>query len=437
MSRIRRHLARLVRIGRSGSKQKFAYKLDGYSPSGVRGWVVHRTGIQEVRALLDGSPAGQVTLGIQRPDVAAFVGNEFDAIDSGFAIDLPERSIVEGGVQTLVIEFVARDSSRRRVERRLWPVASQSVAELDDRIPVSPFPKDVVAYLQDLRPDEYSRQIPWGPEVVERAVFDIVRILRDRAVVRPVVRYAHYLRSMSGCFDFIHSHFDPINRLASPSAKDSVGLASSPDEMMCIANHLYVLHTYGLAGGLVECGCFKGFSTCCLSHACAWLNMKLFAFDSFAGLPESEDDYYNAGEFRGTRDEVLDNLRTFGHVEVVDIDQGFFSDTLPKFDQQFAMIWMDVDLESSSKDVMTLLPALPAAACVFSHECPPESFVEGRPQPHTTEVMPPIVEAFESAGAEPVGSHLLGELGALWRSGVSVPVLGFDQISAIVAAASK
>ena len=108
MSRIRRHLARLVRIGRSGSKQKFAYKLDGYSPSGVRGWVVHRTGIQEVRALLDGSPAGQVTLGIQRPDVAAFVGNEFDAIDSGFAIDLPERSIVEGGVQTLVIEFVAR-----------------------------------------------------------------------------------------------------------------------------------------------------------------------------------------------------------------------------------------------------------------------------------------------------------------------------------------
>jgi hypothetical protein len=437
MNIIRRRLARTVRENGSVSEPQFSYWIDVCGPTGIRGWAVHDTGIQDVRALLNGRPIGEVTLGLERSDVAAARPDILGAIDSGFAIDLPERSFVGGAPQTLAIELIARDGSRHLVERRLWPATCRTDVAPNKGIPVSPFPNDVTEYLQDLRPHEFSRETPWEPEVVERALGDIVAMLGERAFVRPVLRYAHYLRSMSACFSFIHTHFDRINRLATASAKDSVGLASSSEEMLCIANHLYVLQTHGLDGGLVECGCFKGFSTCCLSHACAWLGVKLFAFDSFAGLPPSESDYYGEGEFRGTHDEVLENLRTFGRADVVEIKQGFFLETLPKFDQPFSLIWMDVDLESSSKDVMSLLPALPMRACIFSHECPPESFAEGRPQPHTTEVMPPIVQAFESAGAQPVGTHLLRELGALWRSGNGVPVLGFDQISTLIAAASN
>jgi hypothetical protein len=268
-----------------------------------------------------------------------------------------------------------------------------------------------------------------------RAVEDIAQILRDRAPVKPVLRYAQYLQSMSECFEFIGSHFDRINPLVPSSAKDFEAVASSPREMLCIAHHLYVLRSRGVEGGLVECGCFKGFSTCCLSHACAWLGIPLHVFDSFEGLPPSPGGYYQEGDFRGTLEEVTDNLKAFGQPRVVQLHQGFFADTLPHFSDRFSCIWMDVDLESSSKDVMRLLPTLPSESCVFSHECPPETFVESRPQPDASEVLPPIIDAYRDLGMDPVGRHLTGFLGAMWSEKGAAPVLGYAEIAAIVAAA--
>jgi hypothetical protein len=84
---------------------------------------------------------------------------------------------------------------------------------------------------------------------------------------------------------------------------------------------------------------------------------------------------------------------------------------------------------------MTLLPQLPADSCVFSHECPSDAFVGSRPQPHASEVLPPIIKAFESMGTTPVGRHMTGYLGALWSEGQTAPVLGYDEISRIIAAA--
>ena len=299
----------------------------------------------------------------------------------------------------------------------------------------SSIPVDVVATLAELRPSEYGGAAPWSPELVERAVDDIVWILENRAGAKPILRYAHYLLTMSESFGFIGSHFDRINRLVDASAKDFEAVASSPYEMLCIANNLYVLRSGGARGGLVECGCFKGFSTCCLSQACGWLGMQLHVFDSFEGLPPSEGGYYKEHDFRGTMEEVTDNLQTFGQPSAVQLHRGFFADTLPSFKEPFACLWMDVDLESSSRDVMALLPALPVDSCVFSHECPPEAFAEFRPQPGASEVLPPILEAFGSLGATAMGRHLTGYLGAIWRDGQAPPVLGYDEISRIVAAA--
>ncbi len=86
---------------------------------------------------------------------------------------------------------------------------------------------------------------------------------------------------------------------------------------------------------------------------------------------------------------------------------------------------------------MALFPSLPVESCVFSHEIPPSAFVEGRPRPETTEVLPPVVEAFAANNAEPIGRHLVGFLGAVWAAQTGVPVLGFEQLSTILTAAGS
>ena len=415
----------------------FDFNVETCNADGIVGWVVHPSGVADVKVLQHDHSIGQVKWGAARADVAAARPHISSAIDSGFMAAFPDGTFAVGEPQELVIEFTARDASTLRVGREVLPVRVLGGEPVRRGLAPSSLPADVVATLADLRPGEYDGSAPWGPELVERAVDDIVRILRDRAGAKPILRYSHFLVSMSEAFHFIGSHFDRINRLVDSSAKDFEAVASSPGEMLCIANQLYVLRSRGTSGGLVECGCFKGFSTCCLSQACAWLGMQLHVFDSFEGLPPSEGGYYQEHDFRGTMEEVTDNLRTFGQPSVVQLHRGFFEDTLPHFTDPFSCIWMDVDLESSARDVMTLLPALPADSCVFSHECPSDAFVESRPQAQASEVLPPIIKAFESMGAAPVGRHMTGYLGALWSDGRTAPVLGYDEISRIVAAAKS
>ena len=413
----------------------FDFNIETCNADGIVGWVVHPSGVSDVRVLQHDHSIGQLKFGSARADVAAARPNISGALDSGFMAAFPDGTFAVGQPQQLVIEFTAGDASTMRVGREVLPVRVLGGEPVRQGLAPSSLPADVVATLADLRPNEYDSSTPWSPELVESAVADIVRILTDRGGAKPILRYSHFLVSMSEAFHFIGSHFDRINRLVDSSAKDFEAVASSPAEMLCIANYLYVLRSRGTRGGLVECGCFKGFSTCCLSQACAWLGMQLHVFDSFEGLPPSEGGYYQEHDFRGTMEEVTDNLRTFGQPSVVQLHRGFFEDTLPLFKDPFSCIWMDVDLESSARDVMTLLPALPTDSCVFSHECPSDAFVGSRPQPQASEVLPPIIEAFEGIGTTPVGRHMTGYLGSLWSDGLTAPVLGYDEISRIVAAA--
>ncbi len=413
----------------------FEFNLDVCNADGIVGWVIHPLGIGGVRVLRHDRPIGQVKWGEARADVAASRPGVSGARDSGFTAAFPEGTFTAAQPEHLLIEFTARDESVLQVPRQIWPVrvAGGDNVRLDSFL--GPLPADVTATLTELRPDEYDTSAGWNTEVIDYAVDDIVRILHDRASIKPVLRYAHYLLSMSQSFEYIGSHFDRINRLVDPSAKDFEAVASSPQEMLAIANHLYVLRSRGNRGGIVECGCFKGFSTCCLSQACAWLGLQLHVFDSFQGLPPSVGGYYQAGDFRGTMEEVTDNLATFGQPASVELHQGFFAETLPLFRDPISCIWMDVDLESSSRDVMTLLPLLPPNSCVFSHELPSDAFVGSRPQPAASEVLPPILDAFAQLGAVPVGRHLTGFLGAIWSDGRGAPVLGSDEIGRIVEAA--
>jgi hypothetical protein len=167
-----------------------------------------------------------------------------------------------------------------------------------------------------------------------------------------------------------------------------------------------------------------------LSEACFQLGIPMHVFDSFAGLPPSESAYYQAGEFMGSLPEVQRNVSAFGKREAVTFHPGFFADTLPRSDLHPICIWMDVDLESSSRDVMTILGRLPVESCLFSHECCPEYFlpagIAGARGPDS--VMGPILDSFQENGREITGRFIFGNTGAFWDRNRGIPVMAVQEL---------
>jgi hypothetical protein len=156
--------------------------------------------------------------------------------------------------------------------------------------------------------------------------------------------------------------------------KDVECVASSAEEMLLIANHLFILRSHGVGGSVLECGCFKGYSSCCLSIACRRLGYPLVTADSFAGLPPDPKEvggehWYQPGDFAGSRPEVEQNLHTFGDPAGIELVEGWFSESLREWDRPLALIWLDVDLWSSTMDVLgACLSHLDTRGCIFSHE---------------------------------------------------------------------
>lgn len=185
----------------------------------------------------------------------------------------------------------------------------------------------------------------------------------------PVRRYLHFLRTMVTVFKSIEQRYPGGNRFSTDD-KDALSVQTSVDEMLAISRTLYYLVSHDVPGDVLECGCFKGYSSCCLSWACACLGRKLIVADSFQGLPDEDGQrYYREGEFKGAFEEVVANVTAFGRPEAVEFLRGFFADSLPGFDRPLCLLWMDVDLQSSTVDVLThAFDRVQPGAAVFSHE---------------------------------------------------------------------
>jgi hypothetical protein len=85
---------------------------------------------------------------------------------------------------------------------------------------------------------------------------------------------------------------------------------------------------------------------------------------------------------------------------------------------------MDVDLESSARDAMSILPRLDSKGCVFSHECCGEHFDDRAniiAERGPDFVLPPIADAFTADGRCPKGRYLAGHTGAIWDEARSIP----------------
>jgi hypothetical protein len=127
-------------------------------------------------------------------------------------------------------------------------------------------------------------------------------------------------------------------------------------------------------GIVIECGTWKGGSAANLSLACRIVGRKLRIYDSFQGLPPGDDldresVFYKAGDYLGTLDEVKENLRRYGAIEVCEFAQGWFDDTLPSLKDPVALAFIDVDLEASlTTCVRYIWPNLIARGHLFIDE---------------------------------------------------------------------
>jgi hypothetical protein len=130
-----------------------------------------------------------------------------------------------------------------------------------------------------------------------------------------------------------------------------------------------------VAGDVIECGTWKGGSATNLSLVCRIAGRRLRIFDSFQGLPaavegDREAQFYKPGEYCGTLDEVRDNIRRHGAIEVCEFVPGWFNDTLPRLDRPVILAFLDVDLEASLHTcVRCIWPNLVDRGYIFIDEC--------------------------------------------------------------------
>ena len=188
-----------------------------------------------------------------------------------------------------------------------------------------------------------------------------------------VAAYFDYLRRMRARFGVISQVLGYWNEDASHSLghdRWSVGWAGA--SLLSMAALLYVLRSYDVDGVVLECGVFKGSSTACLSLVCQELGYVLCAADSFAGLPTGED-HYSQGDFKGRLEEVRTNIEKLGAPRSVRYVTGIYAESLKEWNEPVALLWIDVDLQRSTLDVLErVYPSLANNSVIFS-----DGFVKG------------------------------------------------------------
>ena len=119
---------------------------------------------------------------------------------------------------------------------------------------------------------------------------------------------------------------------------------------------------------IVECGAYKGASSVALSIFSKIVNRKLIVYDSFEGLPKDNDQLegrnyphlrvtgeYKEGMYKGSLEEVENNLKYFGEFENCILRKGNFNDILKNHEEKIDFLFLDVDLVESTFDCIKYL----------------------------------------------------------------------------------
>jgi len=390
-----------------------------------------------VEAWCEGRLIGTTYAKQPRDDVAAAFPNSRNSRDSGYWIDFDLTAVPGTELILNVYLKVPRSNGAESLQigegRIVTSINYQRCIEAARSTHlVGPVPREIMSLINGL----------WtNLSMTEEAIAEKVLLLLSspRARTLPfMAQYGRFLTEIWTHFQFVERYFPQCNEDRSPSDKDFFCKVNSPAELMSIAHQLYVLRSYGLIGDFAEFGCFKGYSTSMLSFACAHLGIKMHVFDSFQGLPPSESVQYRPGDFSSGVDEVRQNVECFGAASSVAFHPGYFSNSLRDFCPPPLMcLWMDVDLESSAQDVMTIADRIDARGTVFSHECTPHNFEQDRiiANRSADSVIPPILDRFCAMNAPLVGRFVSGNTGAFWRRDLGIPVLSNRVLAAFLDAA--
>lgn len=171
--------------------------------------------------------------------------------------------------------------------------------------------------------------------------------------------------------------------------QNKIACAHSPYQFILMADYIFNLK---VSGPIIQCGCFKGGSTAKLSLLARKTKRRLYIYDSFQGLPpeslKGEKDLqglgdfpntkYAQGEYCGTLEEVINNVKQYGAIEVCEFIPGFFKDTLKKVKVKPAFVFTDVDYISSARDCLKhLWPSLLSDGYWFTHEASFPKYIQG------------------------------------------------------------
>ena len=132
-------------------------------------------------------------------------------------------------------------------------------------------------------------------------------------------------------------------------------------------------------GCIVEAGCYKGGSTAKFSLLAKLAGRKLYAFDSFEGLPENDEKHgtttegveahFEKGRYLGTLEEVRATVGKWGDIYSTELMKGWFDNTMPDFKERIIGGYIDVDLVSSTKTCLKyLFPLLQPGGSLFSQD---------------------------------------------------------------------
>ncbi|NPA92960.1 MAG: macrocin-O-methyltransferase [Chloroflexi bacterium] len=139
-------------------------------------------------------------------------------------------------------------------------------------------------------------------------------------------------------------------------------------------------------GAYVEVGVYRGGSSKLIAEA-KGPEKTLHLFDTFEGLPEAtetDQGFFRKGMFAAPLEEVQQYLAAYPHLEY---HVGWFPETAgPVEDEQFAFVFLDVDLYQSTRDgIAFFYPRLSPGGVLLTHDYQ----------------FPGVRRAFEEAGLVP------------------------------------
>jgi O-methyltransferase len=135
----------------------------------------------------------------------------------------------------------------------------------------------------------------------------------------------------------------------------------------CIELHQAVAACEKIEGDLAEAGVYKGATAAVM--LCASQRKLLHLFDTFEGLPNSENQF-KEGSWRGTLGDVISNLGKWQNRAMY--HPGLFPKSAVGLENvRFSFVHLDLDLyESTSAALSWFWPRLTVGGAILSHDYP-------------------------------------------------------------------